>query len=89
MLDGVNADRAFGKGCGSFDGLHFGDIGIDEWFVREIDATKAEAVAFRCGLQGEGDFFSGVEGGTFEGGFGSQCVLHVRHGRGFKLGLEI
>lgn len=61
MLDGVNADGAFGEGGGAFDGLDFGDAGVDEGFVGEVDAAELEAVAFGSGLQSESDFFSGVE----------------------------
>lgn len=89
MLDGVDADGAFGQGGGALNRLHFGDVGIDKWFVGKIDAPEFEAVSLGGGLQGKSDFFSGVKGGAFEGGFGSQGVLHVRHGRGFKLGFEI
>lgn len=81
MLDGVNADGAFGEGGGAFDGLDFGDAGVDEGFVGEVDAAEFEAMAFGSGLQSESDFFSGVEGGSFESGFGSQRVLHVGHAR--------
>ena len=61
MLDGVNADGAFGEGGGAFDGLDFGDAGVNEGLVGEVDTPEFEAVAFRSGFQGEGDFFSGVE----------------------------
>jgi hypothetical protein len=33
MLDGVNADGAFGKGGSALDGLHFGDTSINEGLV--------------------------------------------------------
>lgn len=81
VFDGVDADGAFGEGGGAFDGLDFGDAGIDEGFVGEIDAAEFEAVAFGGGFESEGDFFSGVQRGAFEGGFGRQRVLHVGHGR--------
>ena len=61
MLDGVDTDGPFGEGGGAFDGLDFGDTGVDEGFVGEVDAAEFETVAFGGGLQGKGDFFSGVE----------------------------
>ena len=85
MLDGVDADGAFGESSGTFDGLDLGDTGVDEGLVREGDAAEFEAVAFGGGFESEGNFFSSVEGGTFEGGFGCQRVLHVGHERGFRL----
>ena len=85
VFDGVDADGAFGKGGGAFDGLDFGDAGVDEGLVGEVNAAEFEAVAFGSGFKSEGDFFSGVEGGAFEGGFGCQRVLHVGHERGFRL----
>ena len=33
VLDGVNADGAFGKGGSALDGLHFGDTSINEGLV--------------------------------------------------------
>lgn len=69
VLDGVDTHGAFGEGGGAFDGLDFRDAGVDEGLVGEIDAAELEAVAFGGGFQSEGDFFSGVEGGAFEGGF--------------------
>lgn len=61
MFDGVNADRALGEGGGALDGLNFGDAGVDEGFIGEVDAAELEAIAFGSGLQRESDFFSGVE----------------------------
>ncbi len=69
VLYGVDADGALGKGGGALDGLDFGDAGVDEGLVGEVDAAEFEAVAFWGGLQCESDFCSGVEGGAFEGGF--------------------
>lgn len=50
VFDSVYPDRAFGEGRGALNRLHFGDVGIDERFVGEIDAAESEAMAFRCGL---------------------------------------
>ena len=61
MLDGVNADGAFGKGSSALDGLHFGDTSINKGLVGQVDSPEFKAVALRSRLQGEGDFFSCVK----------------------------
>lgn len=50
MLDGVHADRTFGKGGCALDGLDFGDTGINEGLVGEVNTPELKAVAFRSGL---------------------------------------
>lgn len=50
VLDGVNADRTFGKGGCTLDGLDFRDTGINEGLVGEVDTPELEAVAFRSGF---------------------------------------
>ena len=80
MLDGVDTDGAFSKSGSALDGLDLGDAGIDKGFIGEVDTTKFKTVAFGGRLECECDFFSCVEGGSFESGFARQCVLHVRHG---------
>ena len=40
MLDGVDADGAFGEGGGALDGLDLGDTGVDEGLVGEVDTRR-------------------------------------------------
>lgn len=61
VFDGVDADGSLGEGGGAFDGLDFGDAGVDEGLVGEVNAAEFEAVAFGGGFESKGDFFSGVE----------------------------
>ena len=61
MLDGVNADGAFGKGGGALDGLHFGDTSINEGLVGQVDSPEFKAVALRSRLQSKSNFFSCVK----------------------------
>ena len=75
MLDRVDLHRAFGQGGRAFDRLDLIDIGIDEGLVGQIDAAEFEAMAIGCGFEGEGDLLSGVERGSFEGGWAGEGVL--------------
>ena len=61
MFHGVNANRSLGESGGSFDGLDFGDVGIDEGFVGEVDAAEFESVTLRGWFQVEGNFFACVK----------------------------
>jgi hypothetical protein len=58
VLDGVDLHRALGQGGGALDGLDLVHVRGDEGLVRQIDAAELETVAFRSGLDGEGDFFT-------------------------------
>lgn len=80
VFDGVNAVGADGESGGAFDGFDEVDVGGDERFVGKVDAAEDEAVVDGSGFESEGHFLAGVEGGAFEGGSGSEGVLHVGHG---------
>ena len=61
MLDGMNADGAFGKCSSALDGLHFGDTSINEGLVGQVDSPEFKAVALRSRLQGKRNFFACVK----------------------------
>jgi hypothetical protein len=60
-------------------GHHLGD-GSDLGLAEEIDAAEDETGVGRTGLQGQGDFLTGVEGLAFDRGFSSEGALfHAVH----------
>jgi hypothetical protein len=46
----MNADGTFSKSGRAFNSLDFGDTGVDEGLVGEVDTPELKTVAFRSGF---------------------------------------
>jgi hypothetical protein len=68
MLHGLNLGASLDKRRGSLDSLHMIGERINDGFVRKVGTAEFVAVTSRSGMEGEGDFPSGVQSAAAQAG---------------------
>lgn len=68
VLNGVHFDGTLGQRRGAFDGLHLGNVSVDEGLIVQVNAAEFDAVIDRSGLQRQLDLLSGVERSASDSG---------------------